>query len=335
MNLAQFFGHCVPLTVEDGLSLLAGDILSPPYRIAQLQEENERIISNAIDEAPHVAYDPIDAVNELEFHWNIAQFRDERGATRVEIALLAPFKKNLVDKFSSEFRDTLSVRFDGLIRDREFDPLVKDSMKITIPVKLATLEDLPNAIGKLVMTAPPQESELTMQVKDARNGGLGFIREPFTIRDFSGGNLMISDIQFFVPVTNANQRKILPTVQKQAMEVAPYPYEHVRKSTPLVCYFEIYNLKTAGITDEYKITYKLVQAKERDNLFKKVFKLFGKDQSISISYDQQVVDDVARELITIDLRKISTGPYRFEISVRDKKDKKISTMTYRDIMVVD
>lgn len=91
------------------------------------------------------------------------------------------------------------------------------------------------------------------------------------------------------------------------------------------------------MTDEYRITYHLVKLKERESVLKRVFKFltFSKEKSISISYDQPVVDDIARELITIDLSKVSTGPHRLEIRVRDKRNKEIAAKASKDIIVVN
>ncbi len=72
---------------------------------------------------------------------------------------------------------------------------------------------------------------------------------------------MVSDLQFFISVTNAIQRQVLPVMKKQNVMLVPYPFEKVKKSLPLYCYFEVYNLQTFGINNDYELTYKVYSTK--------------------------------------------------------------------------
>ena len=287
-------------------------------------------------EAPPTASAGINAVNKLPFSDAVAQFRGPEGRTRVEFALLSPLK-TYVGRFDALTTDTVNVEFSCLLRDRKFDALADARLQRKFPAKLAVLENLSHAVGHLAIIAPAQPSELTLQVKNESDGKLGFAQRSINIRDFSGRQLMMSDVQFFAGVASANQRQVLPAFERQYVEVAPYPYEEVRKSLPLFCYFEVYNLKSAGFEDEYQITYKVVKDRSRQSVFKKISKVFSGTQEISISVTntRPVIDDTARELIALDLSNLSKGAYRLEVIVAAVKDSAISASAQKDFMISD
>ncbi len=319
----------------NSLTVLTEEYAKPQALQWRIAEQAKLEVIKAFEIAPPAAHEEIKAVNKLEFYNDLAQFRGSNGSTRMEIALLSPLKKNLVKSFSSDSNDTLNVVYQGLLQDRQFAPAVKDSMSQKFPVKLATSENFPNAVGKLTVLAPPQQGDLTLQIKDERNGKLGFSRQPITIRDFRGDSLMISDIQFLTEVVNDNQKRILPTIAKQDRLVAPYPFEKVRKSMLLLCYFEVYNLKSLG-AEAYEVVYKIISAKPQEqNIFKQVAQALNSDKevAVSVSYTRPLTDDAAEELIGIDLSRVAKGNYRLEITVTDTRAKKITAKAEKEIVI--
>ncbi len=111
----------------------------------------------------------------------------------------------------------------------------------------------------------------------------------------------------------------------------------IHKTLPVFCYFEIYNIKTAGIDTEFEITLKVLSEKQRKGIFKKFFKwLTGSKQVfISIVQPRSVTDDNIKELIAIDFSKLNKGEYRLEITVTDPRNKSISTTAQKQIVISD
>jgi hypothetical protein len=138
-------------------------------------------------------------------------------------------------------------------------------------------------------------------------------------------------------VKNENQSLILPTLEKQNLLLAPYPYLKVRKHVPLFCYFEIYNLRAAGVTESYEITYKVLSNLGQQSLFKKLSRLLtgGKETAISLSQTQPVVDDASQELIALDLGNLNSGTHRLEITVADTKNANLKASVAREVVVED
>ncbi|MCI0699027.1 GWxTD domain-containing protein [candidate division KSB1 bacterium] len=313
LHAAAFSNSLTVLTIEAAI----------PHTIQmQISDQAQQDVIKARDATPPAAHDEINAVNKLQFTHDLAQFRGPKGATRLEIALLSPFNKNLLKKFSRDSGDTLRLGYRCLLRDRQFEPIAEDAMMSEFQAKLAATAKFPNAVGKLTVSALPGESELTLQIKDVRQDKIGFTRQTLGIRDFRGDALMISDIQFLTEATSANQRQILPVFTKLNTAVAPYPFEKIKKTIPLLCYFEIYNLKSSGITDNYEVVYKVISEKSGD-----------KNIAVSVTYTRPVTDDTAPELIGIDLRQAPKGAHRLEITVTAMNDRRITAITQKEIII--
>ena len=319
-------------------TLVRSEVVMPNERMLQIEKENKREIVNAINAAPASAHDPILAVNELDLYHTIEQFSGRNGLTRLEISLLSPIKKNLVRKEFHAKSKQVSIQFRGLLRNSHFVPVAEDQTAFDFPLNLAAKENIPNIAAKLAFFAPPQPFEITMQIKDEATNRIGFVRRLLQVRDFTGSDLKLSDIQFFTEVVNPKQRQVLPVTEKQNMVIAAYPYIEVNKLKPLLCYFEIYNIESAGIKDEYEITYKIVSTKkQKENVLEKVTDLLSqsRDVALSISYSQPVHRELSEELISIDLSKVSNGDYLLEIIVEASNDKSITAKVSRAIKIVE
>jgi len=315
--------------------LLMGDLQSPNEKIMEIAASNERETGKAKIAAPANAHETIKAVNRLTFSNAIAQFRGPNGFTRVDLIFYSPLKKNFVEQLDTLATDTVSAGFAWMLRNQNLDSLASYRTKREFPLKFAAMENFPNAVGCLSFVAAPQEAELSLQVQNRQDGRLGYSRKIFTIRDFTGNGLMLSDVQFYAEVQNENQNAVLPTFEKQNFMLAPYPHLKVRQSLPLFCYFEIYNLRAAGIKEAYEVTYKVISDLSQESLFKKFSRWLsgGKEAAISLSHQQAVVDDSAQELIAIDLGNLGSGTHRLEITVADANNAAIKTSVEREIII--
>jgi GWxTD domain-containing protein len=305
-------------------TILGIELRQPQAILHAIYEQATVEVLKAKRECPVAAHDEIQAVNKLHFKHDLAQFRGPKGATRLEISLLSALNKNLLKKFSRDSGDTLHLGYRCLLRDQQFEPVAEDGMMSEFQAKWAAAAKLPNAVGKLTVTAQPGENELTLQIKDVRQDKIGFTRQILGVRDFRGDALMISDIQFLTEAASANQRQILPIFTKLNTAVAPYPFEKIRKTISLLCYFEIYNLKSSGITDNYEVVYKIISEKGGD-----------KNVAVSVSYIRPMTDDTAPELIGIDLRQVPKGAHRLEITVTAMNNRTITANIQKEIRIDD
>jgi len=315
--------------------LLRADVQSVSERLLEVARNNDDAVSKVRRDLPANGYEVMNAGNRLAFQETIAQFRGANGHTRVEITFLAPLQKNFVDRLDSLTRDTVAVEFAWLLRDENLDSLAAQRRENTFPAQWAASENLPNAVGRLSFLASPQPVELILQMQSRRLDKLGYAKKALAIRDFSGSELMLSDLQFYAEVKTEKQSRMLPVIEKQNLLLAPYPYLKIHKSAPLFCYFEIYNLRSAGIAESYEITYKVISNNRQESLLKKFSRWLtgGKETAVSLSQTQPVMNDAAQELIVLDLGTLRSGAHRLEITVADAKDAKIRASVAREIVV--
>jgi len=331
------YEHELSFSAYTGRSPASRTSLLPHKRIVNQKTLFETEVSIHRRNPPLTIHYPITAVNTLNFIDDIAQFRGRGDSTRVEILFLAPFKNNIFHRQSFAEMDTIGVEFQTLMRDSVYNPLAQSSDIRSYPKKLINLESHQNAISDLVFLATPQRGDLTLQIKQMAEGRIGYETKPVTIRDFTSHDLMISDIQFFREATPSDETPFMPIHEKNSIKVIPYPYLAIHKTLPVFCYFEIYNIKTAGIDTEFEIALKVLSEKQRKGIFKKFFKwLTGSKQVfISIVQPRSVTDDNIKELIAIDFSKLTKGDYRLEITVTDPSNKSISTTVRKQIVISD
>jgi len=132
------------------------------------------------------------------------------------------------------------------------------------------------------------------------------------------------NLSSFLEMGKFHNPELWSEIVKKRAAVAPYPFEKIHPSNPLLCYFEIYNLKTAGVTAQYEIVYKIISAKGGN-----------RDLAVSVSSTRAVSDDTAQELIGIDLRKVPKGEHHLEITVTALHDRNLTASVQKEIRIDD
>lgn len=300
----------------------------PPH-VTLWRGENDATnqIERARHDMPAAAHDPVQAESTLKLYDRISQFRGLNGDTRIDITLLSPYKKNLVKKFKKSSEDTVLLHFGGMLRDSQFEPLNKVQVEKSIPISLAAKENLPQAVEKLMLSAKSQQqAELTLQVhkrQHEQKERFGFYRQTIDIRDFSGDSLQISDIQISYRAGNDRKKKLLPTWQGEDMSICPYPYLKIRKKTPPLFYFEIYNLPLQNTSDNLEIAYTIFETRDERK----------SDASVSATYTRPVIGQTMQELIEIDLKNVKKGRHLLEITVQVRSHPPVIATAVREVEV--
>lgn len=308
------------LMIANGGSGATVDRVGSP--LTRVSEEMFRNLTQAQHElnlvhlhVPPVTYNPIYAKNKLRFTPVVAQFKGRDGNTRVEVALFTPLKQ-----YTKRARESsVQIDFRCMVSNSDLDSLTTRRKRKSIPLQLASESSLRTTGELLVVQVPPQEVELAFQIQNLDDDQIGFRQEDVELRDFSGDSLMMSDIQYLTEIGNPETKALLPILERQELSLAPYPYKKIRKSTPLFCYFEIYNLAKNISGKEFELSYKLVRDPSRKGVLKKLLTSDTK-ASIEITERRALTENTAREVIQLDLNKLENGPYILEIAVRDPDD---------------
>ncbi len=279
--------------------------------------------------APSAAHDPVQGESKIEFDHRVSQFRGPNGKTRIDITLLSKLKKNLLKKGKNKVGDALDLKFSGMLRDANFQSIIKNETAFLLERQQAKRANLESAAGSLALLAAPQTVEMTLQVEEVVSQKLGFSRHMVDIRDFSGEGLQISDVSFLLEAKNERLRQALPVTQFEGLTTSPYPWVKIKKSRPPLFYFEIYNLKDAGMAEDVEISYRI-------SSFSGSVPAEGsgkRKSSVSSTYTRTVGGNVMQELIEINLANVSKGRRLLEITVSHPGDRSISATVNRLIEI--
>ncbi|MCP4725848.1 MAG: GWxTD domain-containing protein [bacterium] len=307
---------------------------SPGGSVDNLKHQGEIIEKAYLARAePNVAT-RFEELSQLEFDYNISQFRNPDGRTRVELQMLAPISDILDKRPHVRQPDSIAVEFQFLARNENFDQLFKVPLSASFEYQKAIDAGLPNAVSTVEFPAKPMNGDLTMQVKDPVSLKMGYKKVQFNVRDFSGKSLAVSDIQFYMQPQNDLQRELLPISEVGEFEVTPYPYTDFVSLMPVTCYFEIYNIMNAGIISEYDIDISVTRIEL--SLFERLKKLLRKPEgyTMSLNRTRQVDGNDASELLEFDISNLRKGRYVLEVTITDKLNTEITAKSSRTINIV-
>ena len=156
-------------------------------------------------------------------------------------------------------------------------------------------------------------------------------RIPLAARDFRGSHLMISDVQFYLPISPPAEMSFEATAAK----TVAYPFAAVLKSMPLIIHFEIYNLTAIGLGKNYRIDYSITEQKTGGNLLSKLANPFGKTEegSITLTERRMVTQPMAQESLMLSLEKLRPGSYQLETVVQAEEDATILAKTSKQFVL--
>jgi len=273
--------------------------------------------------------------NRLPFSADVTFFRAGEDSTRADITFYPAIEEIIKRRPEPEDVTMLAVEFASIIRDKDRYPGGTVRTNHRYPVELMNNLQFGNAVDMHSLYGTPQKSELTLQVQDMSTGRIGFLQEEIDVRDFRGDTLMVSDINFYTPVTADEQKRVMPVSTMEATEVMPYPFTSIHKDFQPVIYFEIYNLERAGIRETCNIEVKAFKEKSGENIVKRIGKwiIRAKDYSMSFSYKRAVSGNESREFLSLDMSRLTAGEYTLVITVTDPDNTRIKAKSEKDFSI--
>lgn len=274
-------------------------------------------------------------VNTLNFAYDIAQFRNEDGKTRLEILFRVPIQPSLDQRTKWYLPDSLELTFESMLRNSDFENVSAAGSSFLYPVDRNLELGYDNAVGRVIMRADPQVAELTLNVEESIGEQTGFLQDEISLRDFSGRNLMISDILFYAEGTDPDADKTLPVEEIGSIKIIPYPSEEISRSRPMLCYFEIYNIQDSGIRGTYDIDIEISMSDSMRSTLGKVASYLSRSRRFSTSVKQSRMPDSndSRELLSLDISTLRDGAFVFSVTVSDQNDKSISARSQKIIRI--
>ncbi|MGH7597228.1 MAG: GWxTD domain-containing protein, partial [bacterium] len=282
------------------------------HEIRVALERNIFEAEEAIRKSPPEAFVHKTETSELPFSADIAQFRGDQDRTRLAIGVAV----NLgLSQFAmdSTGNPVTGVSYGYVLSDRNGQRMAGGEQKKEVPATASGKASVLGSVSLMELNCTPDQYVMAVQAVEVNGARKGMVKLPLLVRDFRGAALMLSDIQFCVPVSGAAYDGAESLEPKTLL----YPFNTVLKSIPLTVYFEIYNLSKIGLNNEYRIDYNVSEASTGKNFLRTITKPFSKndDVSITLSEMRSVTQPTSRESLTLDFGKLRPGAYQLQVTV--------------------
>lgn len=237
---------------------------------------------------------------ELPFFFDLYTFRGEQGRTSVVAAVAVPFDK--LQRNAETYRLDVSL----ILADTAARRVVRQDDSMRYSTRQVKSDDLFRL--HVEIAAPPSKSTVQrVIVSDPSEPGVGQLYGgPFTIPDYSGSKLMLSDVVLAEPVADGRWRR-------GDVKLALVPTGYFRGGSFNV-FYEIYNIATnASYSTEIEIE------PVRASGSAKLKGLFGGKGKMTLKFEG--VATHARAGVLQELRRVDAaippGRYRMRIIVRN------------------
>lgn len=241
-----------------------------------------------------------DFTKDLPFFFDLYTFRADAGRTSVVAAVAVPFEK--LQRTATTYRLDVSL----ILADTAARRVVRQDDSMRYNMREVERSDLFRL--HVEIAAPP--STTTVQrviVSDPTEPGVGQLYGgPFTIPDYSGTRLMLSDLVLAEPVADGRWHR-------GAVKLALVPTGYFRGGSFNV-FYEIYNIATNA---PYSTEIEIEQA--RTSAGEKLKGLFAGKDKMTLKFEGSATD--ARNGTLQELRRVDAsippGKYRMRITVRN------------------
>jgi hypothetical protein len=237
----------------------------------------------------------------LPFFYDLYTFRSAEGGTTVVAAIAVPVRRLRRERENRQFRYRFDMRFVLADTARGSVVNVMDSVFVSTPAPLGRQHLLHTHVE--IQAPPSGATQQRVIVTDAARPGVGQLyHSPYPIPDYSGSELMLSDIAFGLPDATGGWSRgdvtlaLLPTSQfpESAFDV----------------YYEIYNLPT-GTPYETEVSIQPVDDSDEERT-----EGDGRVRTIFTGESEASEDGSVSELRRVE-SSLPKGRYRLTVTVRD------------------
>ncbi|MCY3774036.1 MAG: tetratricopeptide repeat protein [Gemmatimonadetes bacterium] len=253
----------------------------------------------------------------LEYAFDAVSFRSDDGYTELDLSFSIPVWQfgDVSDgrgtRTRLEHQVTLrdSVMSPQLTHEFDFGPFHRPKRKMAESHVKVPVYTLPASV-----VAPPGSFTMAVQVRDETSRRIGVYRKPVTLSDYSGEELLISDLKLATLIAPSGVQG--PFVRK-GLNITPNPGRLYIRGNPVYVYYELYNLaldqdgKTA-----YEILYEISPLdgngprgwsarRQRDM------------QTVMMAFSGEGYATEDREYTSLDTRDLPAGEYVLTVTLTD------------------
>jgi len=194
----------------------------------------------------------------IDFPFDVATFRGEKGRTRMEVYYGVPFNKVRFEEEGEYYYGNYQTGV--FLHDRDWNRVLGDVQDKDLQFTAAEIDTSSDdiAVDRFVYQVEPDSYYFAVEMRDLYSDNTGTYRDTLEVKEYGYGVLKISDIQL---ASNIKMRDSLGAVTRDNLNITPNPPRFYRANQPIYIYYEIYNLfmnDIPGNTDytvEYSIQY--------------------------------------------------------------------------------
>jgi len=299
-----------------------GRVLAQFNQSQWIAKRPDRVVASAIRKQAEIYRNP---TNDLEFHFDAADFQGQNERSRLEVYYGVPLR-SLVD----------SARMEGVVErgialfDSTWTPVFRKVAGLPFAVT-----DLGQAMGgaiivdELALNIKPGKYHLGVEVRDRDRNLMGAYTRALEVESYAGTGLGLSDIEMAGSVVEDAEAKV-----KGGYKVVPMPSGTYRPGQPVTIYYEVYGL----IKDEfgqthYEMEYQISPKKGKPiavTILRAIGELMGIEEKkvVTISYEQKGKEMNEHNYLEIDVTGSESGRYELQVTVTDlKSGEKVSKET--------
>ncbi len=254
----------------------------------------------------------------LEFAFDAVSFRGEGGTTEVELSYSIPAWQ--FGDITDEMGDRTWLNHQVTLRDSVFNAALSRKIRfgpIARPERQLANQEFQGAAFTLAanVTAPAGAFTVAVEMRDEATKRIGVYRKPASFSDYSGSDLLISDLKLSTGVTPASSPG--PFV-RNGLNVVPNPGRLYIRGQLVYVYYEVYNLDMgdAGRTS-YETLYEITPM-GMPALRNRSARRPGDMQTVMSFFEGEGSSAEEAEYTALDTTDLSEGEYVLTVMLTDR-----------------
>lgn len=248
----------------------------------------------------------------LNFHYEVLSFRGQDGKTDVQVNIGIPIDNVALEE---EVDTTVVLERRIALIDSQHTGTQEMRKEMAVPVSRRNRRMM--AIDRVNLEAEPGDYRLAVQVGRRNTNRVQVYLQPFTVPDYSGDRLALSDLQLAQQVTEAHAGSD-STFVRGRWRITPSPSSAFYARSPIFAFFEIYNLtQDAFSATRYEVAYEVhasggdKKAPIRTNIWER------SEEAVSIRYEQTGTQTMESDYVELDMGQLAPGRYTVRMTVKD------------------
>ncbi len=287
---------------------MSGDALEQSAALHELEMEAQKNTSRALSKDRPTWK----GIQTIPIYLAAARFRGNKNVNEYEIFMSMPQKKLFPTGNFSNLHLQFGIALYDSLWNQIYKKQITDSLFNTDSLHFSHEQYL----HLFDVSSPLSKLYFAVHVQDLDSNRIGGHKFALHYKPFSKHHLELSDLILAYNIKRTGGKG--PFI-RHGLQIIPNPTQRFGQDQLIHLYFEIYDLTPSNEQTRYRITTKIDPVKQPGNLFRAIANLFkGKrKQFISISRDQQGASPTSYEYSAYDIHALSSGTYRFSITVQD------------------